>query len=1037
MKSKLPFDVAPVRGSVATFRRGRRGIDHFVVSQSALSLFRQGHVARSWDTSDHWPLVTHLQRAAKVRAALHAVVAPRFRVNRELLDDMEPGVFSNHPLFFELLEEVQGAQGGQDENGLEEVVGRFHAVTKDVARDLGVVAQPGHDGRPHLLLQSATIRAIDRRRRRLREVVWAATPELARQAQEVYEAAVKRAKGMVRRDKARQWLKQLVKGAEAMRDKSRPRKVWDWIRHVTGKRDAASLVPAVRNTHGELVLDPAQILEVWADHYETLQTSAPPVAMRKGAGFWKRRLQLQSMGPLAPEVEQAMNAPLSWREVHRTITHMGRGKAGGASGIILELLLQAREYIPARFGARHPKRRMRVGTHPQTPFGKLIFGICVDMWEMGYIPDCLSEAMVTSLYKRQGDITDPDNYRGISLIEVLAKIVTTIVARRVAEAVEAAGRLRPEQAGFRVGEESIAQVVTLLEVCQRRTIKGLVTYIIFIDIKKAYDKVPHGALRAKLQAMGITGQALKMFDAIYRSAALRVRMACGESRRVTLLLGVRQGEPTSPIFFDIFFNDFRPAVTAGVGVAVPGMPPTFRVDGLDYADDASIFAEEGLPALQARLDIASEWAEANCQEFGIAKCGAMVVGGTPAQQAALVGSQLSLQGKVLPVVESYENLGITVSRDLDLEVTMRTRVEKGRRALAALLPFLSDRTIPVALKADKAIKALLHPVLTYGGEIFGMTEKLSRNLQRLLNKALRLVLMGGHRGKWCSPQCLMDEMHVFPIAAAAAGLRARALAKYRHSRTLIATLVKNPLGTRKATWVSGGRRWLRRYLPKLEGLKPGVDTLDLEAVLNSDSKELGRAVKRMVWRRQNARVVGEHVTYAAYVRQNMVATRAYIVNALRVPAVAVGIRDLMQTRCGAFVTAERAAGAGMIDIGCLDFCPFCMAEVPESLPHIFLKCPAWKGARKAHLRRLVKYIIPQLFRERGNGKRLSSKRMVTLLLGGSVGGVTLGGLWSGGRQFARQSAERSQEPHAFAVARFLQAIHRSRRSMLRNLRLIR
>ena len=49
------------------------------------------------------------------------------------------------------------------------------------------------------------------------------------------------------------------------------------------------------------------------------------------------------------------------------------------------------------------------------------------------------------------------------------------------------------------------------------------------------------------------------------------------------------------------------------------------------------------------------------------------------------------------------------------------------------------------------------------------------------------------------------------------------------------------------------------------------------------------------------------------------------------------------------VTAERAAGAGMIDIGCLDFCPFCMAEVPESLPHIFLKYPAWKGARKAHL----------------------------------------------------------------------------------------
>ena len=124
----------------------------------------------------------------------------------------------------------------------------------------------------------------------------------------------------------------------------------------------------------------------------------------------------------------------------------------------------------------------------------------------------------------------------------------------------------------------------------------------------------------------------------------------------------------------------------------------------------------------------------------------------------------------------------------------------------------------------------------------------------------------------------------------------------------------------------------------------------------------------------------------------------------------------------------------LIDGGCRDRCPFCLAERPETLRHLLLKCPAWTVARNTYLRRLIKYVIPQLVRERGNDQRVSGKMMVTLLLGGSVAGVTLGGLWSGGRQFARRSAERSQEPFAFAVARFLQAISSTRRAMLRNLR---
>ena len=84
-----------------------------------------------------------------------------------------------------------------------------------------------------------------------------------------------------------------------------------------------------------------------------------------------------------------------------------------------------------------------------------------------------------------------DSYRGISLIAVALKLVSTIVIRRISEALEKAGRLRRDQAGFRRREECTGQAVALYEVLQRRKVAGKKSYLVFIDYQKAYDTVPH------------------------------------------------------------------------------------------------------------------------------------------------------------------------------------------------------------------------------------------------------------------------------------------------------------------------------------------------------------------------------------------------------------------------------------------------------------------------------------------------------------------------------------------------------------------
>ena len=114
-----------------------------------------------------------------------------------------------------------------------------------------------------------------------------------------------------------------------------------------------------------------------------------------------------------------------------------------------------------------------------------------------------------SLFK-SGDHTDLKNYRGISLIVVAMKIVTSLLANRISTTMEANNLLVKEQSGFCRHEEAVAQFVALAEIVRRRRLKDHKTFIVFIDLMKAFDKVMHEALMEKLDALGFRGRFLNL-----------------------------------------------------------------------------------------------------------------------------------------------------------------------------------------------------------------------------------------------------------------------------------------------------------------------------------------------------------------------------------------------------------------------------------------------------------------------------------------------------------------------------------------------
>ena len=67
----------------------------------------------------------------------------------------------------------------------------------------------------------------------------------------------------------------------------------------------------------------------------------------------------------------------------------------------------------------------------------------------GIIPEAWSKGTILSIYKNKGDINDPDNQRGITILSCFGKLFTAVLNQRLTSYLESTGLLIEEQAGFR------------------------------------------------------------------------------------------------------------------------------------------------------------------------------------------------------------------------------------------------------------------------------------------------------------------------------------------------------------------------------------------------------------------------------------------------------------------------------------------------------------------------------------------------------------------------------------------------------------
>ena len=146
-----------------------------------------------------------------------------------------------------------------------------------------------------------------------------------------------------------------------------------------------------------------------------------------------------------------------------------------------------------------------------------------DILEKGQIPDDWGLSKICPIYKK-GQMSDPNNYRGISLFGCLAKIFTRLHSDRLQQFLDSKLIIGKEQAVFRPKNSCMDQVFALFSITNWYVTKGKKLFITFVDYEKAFDRVNRMYLWQKILASGVKGKILKVVETLYQKTKACVRV---------------------------------------------------------------------------------------------------------------------------------------------------------------------------------------------------------------------------------------------------------------------------------------------------------------------------------------------------------------------------------------------------------------------------------------------------------------------------------------------------------------------------------
>ena len=353
-----------------------------------------------------------------------------------------------------------------------------------------------------------------------------------------------------------------------------------------------------------------------------------------------------------------------------------------------------------------------------------------------HIPHAFRNGLVIPIPKSSTkDLSDPANYRGITILSNISKVLEKLVLLRISE-LDPPPTLNPLQGGFRAGYSCSHMAFLLQEAIIETRSSGGKAFVAFLDVRKAFDTVWHEGLLVKLMNKGIKGHLWHLINSWYTASSGCVLWNGQRSQPFTLLQGVRQGGVLSPFLYCLYVDELLDQLSASkIGASISdiycGAPM--------YADDLALVAgSQG--ALQSLLDMVDRYARKWRYSLNSSKSVIMVFGeATRTRERERCQREFRLGEEEVLEVDEQHHLGILRS------VSSSTIARTNGRAAACRSAFYSFNSVGSRfgslhpLTSLKLYRAVCLPILLYGSELSTLTKTELQIFERLHRKILRTI----------------------------------------------------------------------------------------------------------------------------------------------------------------------------------------------------------------------------------------------------------------------------------------------------------
>ena len=405
----------------------------------------------------------------------------------------------------------------------------------------------------------------------------------------------------------------------------------------------------------------------------------------------------------------------------------------------------------------------------------LLKSLVLDFW-ISEVPPKQWMVGLLRILPKKGDLSLPGNYRGIMLLETAYKIVSILLLNRLRPIAESLNY--EQQCGFRPGRGCNDAVFTVKMAMKKRREHSKETWILFLDLVKAFDRVPRELLWQLLEKFGVPPKLVRLLKALHKDVIVKFEVE-GLEHEVNCTIGVKQGDILGPVLFIIFMagvmSDWRkitdcPAIVflSKPDNVITGRRPTakgtpFELNDSEYADDTAVLfdsrqsAVEYCPLLVNHFrqygmeihtgDVRDPEKKSKTEILFVAAPLSTYTDPTTYDNVDLGVIPLG-GGRFFPIVAQFCYLGCLLTRDCSDDADVQSRIDKAAGAFGSVRKeVFSNQNVCFGAKL-LIYEGLILAILLYGSECWCLTEKLYHKLRLFHARCARSMCRVTRKHTW-------------------------------------------------------------------------------------------------------------------------------------------------------------------------------------------------------------------------------------------------------------------------------------------------